>query len=211
MLSGLMARLHRPIYAHRLRVLADTIVPRLRPGDRVLDVGCGIGTLGRALLDHPNAPGGLVVEGIERVRRGGEPIQVHAYDGIRLPFTDGAYDVVIVADVLHHEPEPLRLLRECARVARRAVVVKDHRVRGPISQTAVSFIDWAANAPYGVPCLYRYNTLAQWRALPEQLGLERRFELTSMSLYPAVVNAVFGGSLQYLAVWERAGEGGRSA
>jgi len=197
MISRLMTSLHAPIYQHRLEVLVAQLGPYLRATDRVLDVGCGNGNLGRALM---GAVAGLVVEGLERVPRGGEPIKVHGYDGVTMPLERGAYDVVIVADVLHHERDPERLLRECARVASRLVIIKDHKVAGWFSAARVRLMDWAANAPYGVPCLFRYNTLAQWRAVPARLnaGLER--EWTSLDLYPGLWNPVFGRGLQYMAV-----------
>ncbi|MCL5995663.1 MAG: class I SAM-dependent methyltransferase [Chloroflexi bacterium] len=47
--------------------------------------------------------------------------------GQRLPCADECFDVVTVAQTLHHlaPPEAVRLLGECARVARRGVVVVD--------------------------------------------------------------------------------------
>jgi hypothetical protein len=68
-------------------------------------------------------------------------------------------------------------------------------------------MDCAANAPYGVPCLYRYNTKDQWRAARERQGLRVVEELNSMRLYPPGWNLVFGGRLQYLGVLETGGAG----
>ena len=56
-LGSIMKRLHAPFYRSRLRELVRQIVPHLGRGDRVLDVGCGFGTLGRAIMDDPAAPG----------------------------------------------------------------------------------------------------------------------------------------------------------
>ncbi|WP_414571562.1 class I SAM-dependent methyltransferase [Nostoc sp. CCY 9925] len=186
----------------RLRNLVRCITPHLREGDCVLDVGCGFGTLGKALLDTPLCPLNLRVEGLERVKRGKEPIKVLAYDGMTIPHPDNTYDVVILADVLHHEHDPDRLIGECIRISRRLVIIKDHQLKGLLSWLRVSFIDWAANAPYGVPCLYRYNTPKQWINLRHQHKLTIIEEKSSMQLYPPVVNLLFGRSLQYLAVMQ---------
>jgi SAM-dependent methyltransferase len=197
-ISSIMQAMHKPIYESRLRELVRTILPHLRAEDRILDVGCGNGTLGKALMD--GAPGKFVAEGLERAVRGGEPIKVHAYDGVKIPFADNAYDIVIVADVLHHEPDPDRLMRECARVAKRAVIVKDHQVAGLLAQQRISFMDWAANAPYSIPCLYRYNSPSQWDQFPAKFGLKVGHEVRSMNVYPPIVNTIFGGRLHYLGV-----------
>jgi ubiquinone/menaquinone biosynthesis C-methylase UbiE len=117
-----------------------------------------------------------------------------------MPLQDAAVDVVLLADVIHHEADPLRLLSEAKRVARRLVIVKDHRLGAPFAQQRISLLDWAANSPYGVPCLYRYNTLAQWTEWYRKLGLRVEKEITSMKLYPPAYNWFFGNRLQYFAV-----------
>lgn len=199
MLAKFFSALHRPIYQKRLEVLVETLSPHLRAGDHVLDVGCGNGTLGAALRDA-NAEKNLVVHGLEKHQRGGEPIHVVPYKEKRFPFDDRSYDVVIVADVLHHEEDPEALLRECIRVSRRLVVIKDHQISGPLAYQRICLIDWAANAPYGVRCLFRYNTAQEWSDCLQRLRLRPVLRMNRMNLYPPVVNLLFGRSLQFLAV-----------
>ncbi len=206
-LKRIMARLHDPVYESRIGELVRRITLHLRESDLVLDIGCGFGALGKAIIDSPFCPLGVRINGLERVRRGGELIEVQAYEDSTVPYADGTYDVVILADVLHHEPEPDRLFHECIRVARRLVIVKDHQLQGVLAQQRISLLDWAANFPYGVPCTYQYNTPAQWTDLHRRHGLAVVEELRSMRLYPSGLNFLFGGGLQYFVV-VRVPEGG---
>ena len=140
--------------------------------------------------------------GLESVRRGGEAIPVTPYDGRTIPFADETFDVVLLADVLHHDPEPHRLLEECIRLTRRILLIKDHKVDG--------FLAWHRIAPrLGGECPL-WGALpvpvqlpAQWAESHRRHGLKVVRQFTSMRLYPPVYDAVFGGRLQYLAILEK--------
>jgi len=198
-LQRFLRALHEPIYRSRLRALVAAIGPHLKHDDRVLDVGCGYGALGRALIDDPSTPDDLEVRGVETAPRERAVIEVDRAEGTTLPYEDDAWDVVIVADVLHHEPNPDELLRECVRVCRRTLIIKDHQRAGLLARARISLIDWAANAPYGVPCLFRYNTPKQWDETRRRHTLRLIEQRRSMDLYPPLVNLLFGRRLQYFA------------
>jgi ubiquinone/menaquinone biosynthesis C-methylase UbiE len=86
-----------------------------RPGDRVLDVGCGTGFFTRAMADAV-APSGTAEgidpasEAVTRAQRATRLPNCTFADGIAeaLDAPDDAYDVVVSSLMLHHLPEALR-------------------------------------------------------------------------------------------------------
>lgn len=96
-----------------------------RPGQRVLDAGCGTG---RALpaLRAAVGPSGQVIgadltpgmlRAAARAGRGRLALLVEA-DAVRLPVASGSLDAVLAAGLLHHLADPAAGLREFARVCR---------------------------------------------------------------------------------------------
>ncbi len=106
-----------PRYEQAIRELA------LRPGGRVLDVGCGTG---RAIPFLRQAVGdsGLVValdvtpEMLAEARQKGRGLLARLIqaDGERSPFRHAAFDAVFAAGFLPHLDDPARGLRELARI-----------------------------------------------------------------------------------------------
>ncbi|WP_405495561.1 class I SAM-dependent methyltransferase [Streptomyces sp. NBC_00096] len=97
----------------------------LRPGDRVLDAGCGTG---RALtaLRAAVGPSGTVLgadvtpQMLAAARDAGRDAEgaLLLADVARLPLRDGALDAVFAAGLIAHLPDPGANLRELARVVR---------------------------------------------------------------------------------------------
>ncbi|WP_412078944.1 class I SAM-dependent methyltransferase [Streptomyces xanthophaeus] len=97
----------------------------LRPGDRVLDAGCGTG---RALtaLRAAVGPSGLVLgadltpQMLAAAQRAGRAAEgaLLLTDVARLPLRDGVLDAVFAAGLIAHLPDPGANLRELARVVR---------------------------------------------------------------------------------------------
>jgi 2-polyprenyl-3-methyl-5-hydroxy-6-metoxy-1,4-benzoquinol methylase len=92
---------------------------------RALEVGCGEGVISQKLdrrwdsvvgLDLPDA--GLRSEW--RSRPGPAYLHASAFD---LPFEDSQFDVVVAVEVLEHLGDPVRGLREMARVGSRHLIV----------------------------------------------------------------------------------------
>lgn len=96
----------------------------LRPGMRVLDVGCSDG---RGSVELTGAFGCDVHRPtLETARDNGLRTAVVQTDVRSLPYRDNAFDVVVSLDVIEHfeKPDALRVLDELDRVAASTVVVQ---------------------------------------------------------------------------------------
>ena len=121
--------------SHRWRTVQNSaghLLPHLRPGQRVLDVGCGPGTItvdlaarvspgrvtaletGEAALDLARA---------EAAAAGVTTVDFAVGDAQALDLPDDSFDVVHAHQVLQHLGDPVQALREMARVCRPGGVV----------------------------------------------------------------------------------------
>jgi SAM-dependent methyltransferase len=136
---------------------AAFLLPELRPGMRVLDVGCGPGSITRGLAERV-APGQVVGvdlsrETLESARRdaaarGLDNLRYEEGSVYALPFADAAFDVAYAHQVIQHLREREAALREMLRVVR------------PGGILAIREVDW--------------ETVAYW---PRDPGIDRFVEV----------------------------------
>lgn len=121
--------------SHRTRTARNAaayLLPRLAPGQRLLDIGCGPGTITLDLAAFV-APGEVValdrepavLAEVERLagERGRANLTTTIGDVYRLGDEEGAFDVVHAHQVLQHLSDPVAALREMRRVTRPGGVV----------------------------------------------------------------------------------------
>jgi ubiquinone/menaquinone biosynthesis C-methylase UbiE len=114
--------------SHQRRTAEDSaayLLPHLKSGLSVLDIGCGPGTI-TADLAARVGPGQVTavdqstdVLGVARTeiqQRGLSNVSFAAADVHRLDFPDGAFDIVHAHQVLQHVADPVAALREMKRV-----------------------------------------------------------------------------------------------
>jgi 2-polyprenyl-3-methyl-5-hydroxy-6-metoxy-1,4-benzoquinol methylase len=114
--------------SHRWRTVENSagyLLPALRPGTRVLDVGCGPGTITLDIAQRV-APG--VVVGVDSAAAIVDDARTNATDAAMpnltfevgdvyaLPYDDGSFDVVHAHQVLQHLADPVAALPK-SRVA----------------------------------------------------------------------------------------------
>jgi ubiquinone/menaquinone biosynthesis C-methylase UbiE len=124
---------------HRKRTASEAaafLLPHLKPGMRLLDVGCGPGsiTLGLAAAVAPaellaiDLSSDVLEEGRRlAIENGVRNVRFERADIDDLAQPDGAFDVVYAHQVLQHVREPVRTLRAMKRVLARGglVAVRD--------------------------------------------------------------------------------------
>ena len=194
---GAVGLLHdRLVVSRRARVLARELAGVCSDARTVLDVGCGDGLIDRMIREQ--CPG-LSITGVDVLVRPHTHIPVQQFDGTRLPFADKSFDVVLFTDVLHHTDDPEVLLREAKRVARVALVLKDHTKEGYLAYLTLRFMDWVGNARHGVSLPYNYWTHSQWMGALASLGLTVELWKAALGLYPRPATWLFDRRLHFVA------------
>ena len=194
---NVLDRLHGGyVYQRRISQLSHEIAQLLPSHASVLDVGCGDGLLGSEIGRlRPD----LHLEGIDILVRGKTFMPVKEFDGKTIPLPDNSTDVVMFVDVLHHTEDPTVLLREAKRVARQAIVIKDHTRNGPLADTRLRLMDWVGNARHGVVLPYNYWPRNRWHTELMNLALIEDKWNEALHLYPWWANWIFGSSLHFIA------------
>lgn len=104
--------------AHKVEILS----PHVAPGSRLLEIGCGPGTVYRELIDSGYNTESLDVEDQRIAEDLPAPI---LYDGELMPFQDREFDLSLLFCVLHHCSDPISVFREATRVSKRVAIIED--------------------------------------------------------------------------------------
>jgi SAM-dependent methyltransferase len=146
----------------------------VRPGDRLLDLGCGFG---RHAFQAARLGAQVVAldAGADEVRKvqdtfgamgvadeldvGTARVGAAQGDALRLPFADGSFDRVIASEVLEHIPDDEAAMAELARVLR-----PGGSMAVTVPRCGPEFVNWALsddyhNVPGGHVRIYRQSQL----------------------------------------------------
>lgn len=197
MKENIAVKAHRKIVMGRRVRQISSHISELMPKEvlSVLDVGAGTGEMAQAISSFRPE---LIFSGVDVYIRPKTFIPVVKYDGDRLPFDDDSFDAVITVDVLHHCDDPVAVLKECARVSKRFVIIKDHVSDSVYDEKILAFMDWVGNSAHGVVLPYNYLSTSDWASAFDKAGLKSMHNAKQLNLYPMPLDMVFGGSLHCL-------------
>ena len=127
---------------------AAHLLPRIKDGDRVLDVGCGVGSITVGLAQ---AVGTGEVHGIDMEEsqiemaatvaqsQNQDNVFFQVADALALPFDDNYFDVVHCHGILTHVPDTAALLKESRRVLKPGGVIS---ARETITASCFTYPDY---------------------------------------------------------------------
>lgn len=132
--------------SHQLAVVS----PYLNRAHTVLDFGCGDLSFAVALVKRFSAMRITGIDVVESVHIKHERVVFQKYDGVHIPFSKNSFDAVISYHVFHHCDNPAYALAECARVAKKRLIIVEPVMRGWWDKPGFMLFDILANAGRGV-------------------------------------------------------------
>ncbi len=197
--TALNAVHHTVVFNRRVRVLSQLLSAEIKRGTSVLDLGCGDGSIAKAILGlQPQ----LEVRGIDLMVRPHTQIPVSPFDGATIPFPDKSFDWVTIIDVLHHTDNPKRLIGESRRVARNGVILKDHLREGFAAYETLCLMDWVGNKGHKVNLVYNYLSKEEWDRIFSESGVVPKTWREALGIYPVPFTFLFDRRLHFIATLE---------
>ncbi|TNE73782.1 class I SAM-dependent methyltransferase, partial [bacterium] len=179
----------------RVHILSQHIASLLQENCKILDVGCGDGKIAKSIKSiHPK----IEIEGIDVLVREDCEILVTKFDGVNIPYPENYFDFILLIDVLHHTEHSNELLKECKRVAKKGIVIKDHLNNSIIDYWTLRFMDKVGNARYDVHLPHIYFSSQEWKDLIQQNSLEVEWTTSKLNLYPFPFNHIFDRKMHSL-------------
>jgi SAM-dependent methyltransferase len=144
--------------AKRLKIQAEMLSDHIGRGETVLDVGCESGHLCKYISEmHGATATGIDVHDARTI-----PIDFRIFDGKSIPFADNAFDHVVLSFVLHHSNDPMALIKECRRVARRSVIAFEDLPETRFGRMLTSIHVWLFNVSWRLQSAGDYRVALGW-------------------------------------------------
>lgn len=161
-----MRRLVYPLWCIDARKKVEWFKSYLNQDDRILEIGSGMGSVVAELRNR-----GYQVNAVDIQDTSIKPdLMPDIYSGDHLPYADEAFDVCLLLTVLHHCPDPDKVLFEAARVGQLVIVVEDiyvTRWQKKLTHWLDSLLNWEF---HGHPHSNRNDK--QWRNSFKELDLQ---------------------------------------
>ncbi|MBI2845762.1 MAG: class I SAM-dependent methyltransferase [Chloroflexi bacterium] len=137
----ILDRIFVPYTELRGREFAQRLEKYIPPYSQVLDLGSGHGLTGKNLARSRKVA--VTAVDHENYNLSGMPFLLAA--GQALPFARSQFDAVLLLFVLHHSPEPEKILGEAGRVSRRLIIVMEDALLPGLQGMVTRILDRLGN------------------------------------------------------------------
>ncbi|MFZ5881701.1 MAG: class I SAM-dependent methyltransferase [Chloroflexota bacterium] len=155
--------------AYRAHRIEQALHPHLEGAETLLD--CGSGSMRVAKLIEKRL--GLKAYGTDVIHLKAGHARFCLCAGERLPFADNSFDAVSLMFVLHHTRDAVVAIKECARVARKRVLILEDVYTHPLEKEWLKFLDVLGNFTISLdmPFPFTFKSVAEWERIFADLGL----------------------------------------
>ena len=153
---------------------------------KVLDIGCGRCYVAMELQKKNNLK--MVCLDVKNLNR--NEMKVVVYDGKKIPFKENEFDSALIAYVLHHCDEPLKVLKEARRVCRGNIVIFEDTKPSFITNT----MDFLSNKVRNVQTPFKFHSEKEWIEIFRKLNLKTvavKHNVEREWFYPLVEHTMF--------------------
>lgn len=143
-----------------------TVFPHLNLPGKNIDIGCGNGMITQHLRQQNYHCTAMDVANLSIV----PSVEVVVYDGLSMPFEDKHFDTALLLTVLHHTPDPIPVLKEAARIAKKIIIIEDI-YNNKVQQYLTYAMDTLVNLGHS-SMTYQNKSDKEWKAAFKALNLE---------------------------------------
>ena len=153
---------------------------------KLLDVGAGRCYVAKELREKNN----LKVTCIEVKDLSRTGVKVVVYNGKNMPFKNNEFDSALIAYVLHHCEDQLKVLKDAIRVCKGNIIIFEDTKPSPITNA----MDFLSNKLRGVETPFEFRTEKDWLKLFKKLNLKIvavKHDVEREWFYPFVEHTMF--------------------
>jgi len=129
--SPLLYRLLKPVYENAAQGMCEECKDFISRNSKILDLGCGSGIVINEFKKRFNSE----IFGVDIIDNRVIDIPFKKIEGVNLScFPDNSFDTVMISFVLHHSEDPVELLKEAKRVAKKNIIIYENLPEGIVSK-----------------------------------------------------------------------------
>jgi len=164
-------RLFKKLYEREAIRMCQKCRNFIRDGQKILDLGCGAGIIGKAFQKFFRAE----LLGVDIVDRRIVDIPFKLSGLSCLPLKDKSFDLVLISYVLHHTGDPKVLLGEAKRISRDKIIIFEDIPEGWISNAFCRLHGFSFDRLFRNPTRTTFYPEREWKEIFKNLGLNFLF------------------------------------